>query len=62
LQHQLLQDQAENRAFMTLMLQHMGVSIPPVQLASPPPLQAPVVPAIQPGPPLPTLGPSSSPL
>jgi hypothetical protein len=47
---------------MTLMLQHTGVPIPPVQSASPPPLQAPVVPAIQPGPPLPTAGPSSSPL
>jgi hypothetical protein len=31
LQQQLLQDQAENRAFMTLMLQHTGVPIPPVQ-------------------------------
>jgi hypothetical protein len=47
---------------MTLMLQHSGVSIPPIQSAPPPPLQAPVVPAIQPGPPLPTVGPSSSPL
>jgi hypothetical protein len=28
LQQQLLQDRAENRAFMTLMLQHTGVSIP----------------------------------
>jgi hypothetical protein len=28
LQHQLLQDRAESRAFMTLMLQHSGVSIP----------------------------------
>jgi hypothetical protein len=50
LQQQLLQDRAENRAFMTLMLQHTGVPIPPVQSAPPPPLQAPVVPAIQPGP------------
>jgi hypothetical protein len=47
---------------MTLMLQHTGVPIPPVQSAPPPPLQDPVVPAIQPGPPLPTVGPSSSPL
>jgi hypothetical protein len=47
LQQQLLQDWAENRAFMTLMLQHTGVSIPPVQSAPPPPLQAAVVPAIQ---------------
>jgi hypothetical protein len=62
LQQQLLQDRAKNRAFMTLMLQHTGVPIPPIQSASPPPLQAPVVPAIQPGPPLPTVGPSSSPL
>ena len=38
LQQQLLQDRAENRAFMTLMLQHTGVSIPPVQSAPPPPL------------------------
>jgi hypothetical protein len=50
LQQQLLQDWAENRAFMTLMLQHTGVPIPPVQSAPPPPLQAPVVPSIQPGP------------
>jgi hypothetical protein len=50
LQQQLLQDQAENRAFMTLMLQHTGVPIPPVQSAPPPPLQAAVVPAIQLGP------------
>jgi hypothetical protein len=62
LQQQLLQDRAENRAFMTLMLQHTGVPIPPVQSAPPPPLQAPIVPAIQSGPPLPTAGPSSSPL
>ena len=47
---------------MTLMLQHTGVPIPPVQSAQPPPLQAPIVSAIQPGPPLPTVGPSSSPL
>jgi hypothetical protein len=47
---------------MTLMLQHTGVSIPPVQSAPPPPLQAAIVPAIQAGPPLPTVGPSSSPL
>jgi hypothetical protein len=47
---------------MTLMLQHSGVSIPSVQSAPPPPLQVPVVLAIQPGPPLPTVGPSSSPL
>jgi hypothetical protein len=62
LQQQLLQDRAESRAFMTLMLQRSGVSIPPVQSAPPPPLQAPVVPAIQSGPPLLSVGPSSSPL
>jgi hypothetical protein len=50
LQQQLLQDRAESRAFMALMLQHSGVSVPPVQSAPPPPLQAPVVPAIQSGP------------
>jgi hypothetical protein len=37
-QQQLLQDRVENRAFMTLMLQHTGVPIPPVQSAPPPPL------------------------
>jgi hypothetical protein len=58
LQQQLLQDRAESRAFMALMLQHSGVSVPPVQSAPPPPLQAPVVPAIQTGPPLPSVGPS----
>jgi hypothetical protein len=45
-----------------LMLQHTGVPIPPVQSASPPPLKAAIMPAIQEGPPLPTVGPSSSPL
>jgi hypothetical protein len=62
LQQQLLQDRAESRAFMALMLQHSGVSDPPVQSAPPPPLKAPIVPAIQSGPPLPSVGPSSSPL
>jgi hypothetical protein len=62
LQQQLLADRAENRAFMTLMLQHTGVQIHPVQSAPPPPLQAVVVPAIQAGPPLPLVGPSTSPL
>jgi hypothetical protein len=38
LQQQLLQDRAENRAFMTLMLQHTGVPIPLVQSTPPPPL------------------------
>jgi hypothetical protein len=46
LQQQLLQNRVENRAFMTLMLQHIGVLIPPFQSSPPPPLQAPVVPAI----------------
>jgi hypothetical protein len=50
LQQQLLQDRPESRAFMALMLQHSGVSVPPVQSAPPPPLQAPVVPTIQSGP------------
>ena len=50
LQQQLLQDRAESKAFMALMLQHSGVSVPPVQSAPPPPLQAPIVPAIQSGP------------
>jgi hypothetical protein len=62
LQQQLLQDRAESRAFMALMLQHSGVSVPLVQSAPPPPLQAPVVPVIQSGPPFPYVGPSSSPL
>jgi hypothetical protein len=56
LQQQLLQDRAESRAFMALMLQHSGVSVPPVQSAPPPPLQAPVVPALQSGPPFPSVG------
>jgi hypothetical protein len=60
-QQQLLQDRAESRAFMALMLQHSGVAIPPVQSAPPPPLQTPVVPAIQSGPSLSSVGPSSSP-
>jgi hypothetical protein len=59
LQQQLLQDRAESRAFMALMLQQSSVSVPPVQSAPPPPLHAPVVPAIQSGPPVPTVGPSS---
>jgi hypothetical protein len=58
LQQQLLQDRAESRAFMALMLQQSDVSVPPVQSAPPPPLHAPVVPAIQSGPPVPTVGPS----
>jgi hypothetical protein len=58
LQQQLLQDRAESRAFMALMLQHSGVLVPPVQSAPPPPLQAPVVPAFQSGPPFPSVGPS----
>jgi hypothetical protein len=52
LQQQLLQDRAETRAFMALMLQHSGISVPPVQSAPPPPLHAPVVPSILSGPPV----------
>jgi hypothetical protein len=52
LQQQFLADMAEHRAFMTHILQHTGVQIPPVQSAPPPALQAAVVPAIQVGPPL----------
>jgi hypothetical protein len=62
LQQQLLADRAEHRAFMTHILQHTGVQIPPVQSAPPPSLQAAVVPAIQVGPSLPSFGPSSSPI
>ena len=51
LQQHLIQDRAENRAFMALMLQHSGISAPPVQSAPPPPLHAPVVPSILSGPP-----------
>jgi hypothetical protein len=47
---------------MTHILQHTGVQIPLVQSTPPPALQAAVVPAIQAGPPLPSVGPSSSPL
>jgi hypothetical protein len=52
LQHQLLQYQAESRAFMALMLQQSGVSVPPVLSAPPPPLHAPVVPSILSGTPV----------
>jgi hypothetical protein len=47
---------------MTHILEHSGVEIPPVQSAPPPTLQAAVVPAIQVGPPLPLVSPSTSPL
>jgi hypothetical protein len=47
---------------MTHILQHIGVQIPLVQSAPPSALQTVVVPAIQAGPPLPLVGPSSSPL
>jgi hypothetical protein len=47
---------------MTHILQHIGVQIPPIQSAPPPALQATVVPAVQAGPPLPSVGPSSSPI
>jgi hypothetical protein len=62
LQQQFLADRAEHRAFMTHILEHSGVEIPPVQSAPPPTLQAAVVPAIQVGPPLPLVSPSTSPL
>jgi hypothetical protein len=62
MQQQLLADRAEHRAFMTHILQHTGVQIPLVQSTPPPALQTTVVPTIQAGPPLPTVGPSSSPL
>jgi hypothetical protein len=52
LQQQLLQDRAESRAFMALMLQQSGVSVPPVLSAPPPPLHTPVVPSILSGPPV----------
>ena len=43
---QFLADKAEHRAFMTHILQHTGVQIPPVQSAPPLPLQAAIVLAI----------------
>jgi hypothetical protein len=55
-----LADRAEHRAFMTHILQHTGVQLPPIQSAPPPVLQAAIVPAIQAGPPLPSFGPSPS--
>jgi hypothetical protein len=47
---------------MTHILQHIVVQLPPVQSASPPALQAAIVLALQAGPPLPSFGPSPSPL
>jgi hypothetical protein len=47
---------------MTHILQHTGVQLPPVQSTPPPALQAVIVLAIQAGPPLPSFGPSPSPL
>jgi hypothetical protein len=47
---------------MTHILQHTGVQLPPVHSAPPLALQGAVVPAIQAGPPLPSFGPSPSPL
>jgi hypothetical protein len=47
---------------MTHILQHTGVQIPPVHSAPPPALQAAVVSAIQVGPPLPSVGRSTSPI
>jgi hypothetical protein len=60
LQQQLLVDSVEQRTFMTHILQHTGVQLPPVQSAPPPALQPAVVPALQTGPPLPSFGPSPS--
>jgi hypothetical protein len=57
-----LADMAEHWAFMTHILQHTNVQLPPVQSAPPLALQAAIVPAIQAGPPLPSFGPSRSPL
>jgi hypothetical protein len=62
LHQQLLADMAEHRAFMTHILQHTGVQLPPIQSAPPSALQVAVVPAIQGGPTLPPFGPSPSPL
>jgi hypothetical protein len=62
LQQQLLADKAEHRAFMTHILQHTGVQLPPVQSAPPLALQAVIVLAIQAGPTHPPFGPSPSPL
>jgi hypothetical protein len=47
---------------MTHILQHTGVHLSPVQSAPPPALQATIVSTIQAGPPLPSFGPSPSPL
>jgi hypothetical protein len=47
---------------MTHILQHTGVQIPLVQSTPPPAVQVTVVPAIQAGPPLPSVGPSTSPI
>jgi hypothetical protein len=46
LQQQLLEDRSEHRAFMTHILQHTGVQVPPVQCVPPLALQADVVPAL----------------
>jgi hypothetical protein len=62
LQKQLLADKAEHREFMTHILQHTSVQLPPFQSAPPPALQAAVVPVVQAGPRLPPFGPSPSPL
>jgi hypothetical protein len=60
LQQQLLADRAKHRAFMTHILQHTGVQLPPVQSAPPPALRAVIIPALQAGPTLPSVGPSPS--
>jgi hypothetical protein len=53
LQQYLLADRAEHQAFMTHILQHIGVLVPPVQSTPPLALQASVVPVIQSRPPAP---------
>ena len=47
---------------MKHILQHTGVQLPPVQSPPPPALQAAFKPALQAEPPLPSFGPSPSPL
>jgi hypothetical protein len=61
LQQQFLADRAEHRAFMNHILQHTGVQIPPVQSAPPLALQAALCQPLG-RTPLPSVGPSSSPL
>ena len=60
LQQQLLEARAEHQAFMTHILRHTAVQLPPVQSAPPPAIQAAVIPTLQSGPPLHSFGPSIS--